>query len=164
MRQNIPDGFVDITQICLDHGKIVNEFRRLPSVKNQIKDLAQRIGVPANALVVTGRGAGQKTFAHPEVACMVKAWCGKTRSKYTHLYVLHCVETRAVKIGITANVEKRVSVIRTACPFDIKLLFSRKVRDAASLESRIHKSLQDYHMRGEWFDEICLQFVDWEAL
>lgn len=53
------------------------------------------------------------------------------------------------KIGVTRNVERRVRIIATFCPFPIQLLHTRPgFRD---VEAAIHRALIGDRIHGEWF-------------
>lgn len=65
-----------------------------------------------------------------------------------------------VKIGRTKDIEKRMSSIRTSCPFPIKLL-AYVVADP-DLEKRIHRDFAEDRVHGEWFnlsEKLC-KFIE----
>ena len=55
------------------------------------------------------------------------------------------------KIGHATNVEVRFKTLQLACPYDLTLLASVRVKDRHVAESFIHGLLATYHVRGEWF-------------
>lgn len=69
-----------------------------------------------------------------------------------HLYLFRS-SSGLYKIGISQNVKRRASNIRTASGFDIEILsvWNTGNRDAKSIESAVHEHLKDFRIIGEWF-------------
>lgn len=67
------------------------------------------------------------------------------------VYVIGCDEFRPVKIGFTRySVTERMMRLQTGCPYEFKLLaFFPCGRE---IEKLLHEVLEDYHVRGEWFE------------
>lgn len=57
---------------------------------------------------------------------------------------------RAVKMGITDNIEKRLSAIQTAHYEELKIIHLFK--GGLATERRLHFVARKYHIRGEWFE------------
>lgn len=55
-----------------------------------------------------------------------------------------------IKIGYALNVQHRLHQVQVHCPFDVKVLATRK--GGADLEAFYHRRFADYRLRGEWFD------------
>jgi hypothetical protein len=57
------------------------------------------------------------------------------------------------KIGKANNVEQRLAQFQTSWPVKLLLIEYRAVprAEVLSIESRIHKTLAEYRMQGEWF-------------
>lgn len=63
--------------------------------------------------------------------------------------------TAPVKVGISKNVEGRLSSISTACPFKVDLFYalSCPTREIAlELERAFHEAQRQWRQNGEWFD------------
>ena len=58
------------------------------------------------------------------------------------------------KIGISKDPEKRLRNIQTGHPYKLKILELRETNAKRTrlLESVIHKHLDNYRMKGEWFN------------
>lgn len=59
-----------------------------------------------------------------------------------------------VKIGVTANIERRLKSLQTGNPYKLecKALIPCKSKDSAyDLELFLHKQLDRHRMQGEWF-------------
>jgi hypothetical protein len=69
------------------------------------------------------------------------------KSKY--IYILEC--TGLYKIGYASKVESRLHSMQSGNPYEIKHIFSRKVWNPKDAESRLHKMLSEYKIKGEWF-------------
>lgn len=68
------------------------------------------------------------------------------------VYFVRAGSDGPVKIGFTANVEKRISELQTGCPHKLVLLRSVERDDAREHESELHEKLA--HLRidnSEWF-------------
>jgi len=63
-----------------------------------------------------------------------------------------------VKIGVTRDIEKRLSQINTGNheQLNVKATIGPLDQKAAyALEDSIHAKLHSYHIRGEWFTSSC---------
>lgn len=84
--------------------------------------------------------------------------------KPDHLYIIQCGENGPLKIGISANVEKRLRGLQSANPYPLRLVHSVRVgvERAALLEQEFHRWFAPYRLTGEWFlpSEPVLRFVD----
>jgi hypothetical protein len=75
------------------------------------------------------------------------------------IYVIACVKdgklSAPVKIGISSNVDKRLSGIQTSCPFELTIvgeLFAPNRAVAQDVEQDFHAKQAKHRTRGEWFD------------
>ena len=57
-----------------------------------------------------------------------------------------------VKIGISTNVQARLTTLQTSSPFPLRLVFSTVCADALMAEQEAHAALAPYRISGEWFD------------
>lgn len=75
------------------------------------------------------------------------------------LYIMQCGEF--VKIGISKMVQDRLRTIRTSNPQEVTLLrvYTSDIQDAESMEFLLHRSLKEFHVRGEWFKSEALEHV-----
>ena len=65
------------------------------------------------------------------------------------VYILKCNEF--YKIGITDNIEKRLSSIRNGNPYKVTVLHSKRKQDAYNVEQSLHRLYRKVRVRGEWF-------------
>ncbi|NYS79489.1 MULTISPECIES: GIY-YIG nuclease family protein [Halomonadaceae] len=56
-----------------------------------------------------------------------------------------------VKIGISANVERRIGQLRTGSPYKLKLMGWIKPDDDRTLEKLLHQKYAPVNAHGEWF-------------
>jgi hypothetical protein len=69
-----------------------------------------------------------------------------------YVYIVKCGEFDYYKIGVSKiNVQARISVIQSGCPFEIKLIGQYHTERYLLIERKIHKSLKTKNIRGEWF-------------
>lgn len=57
-----------------------------------------------------------------------------------------------IKIGVTKDVEKRLSAIRSGCPYDARLIGFYWVHDPYQEEAGLHEKYAEHRLRGEWFE------------
>lgn len=75
-------------------------------------------------------------------------------------------EEGPVKVGISSNPRKRLSQIRTACPFHAELLHVEPMLDrwhARYHEEMFHGVYEEKRLNGEWFDldaELAIEQVE----
>lgn len=63
--------------------------------------------------------------------------------------------TAPIKVGITHNLNNRISSIRTHCPNKVEVAFAFRFasrHDALLVEKMCHRDLRRWHRSGEWFD------------
>lgn len=75
-------------------------------------------------------------------------------SKPAFVYAVGASGTSFVKIGKATDVESRVSSLQTGCPFDLDLWGQAQTWDqrlALQAEATIHRALEPWETRGEWF-------------
>jgi hypothetical protein len=83
----------------------------------------------------------------------------KKKAPTQGVYFIQCTKTKAVKIGISNNPLRRLSALQTGYPFDLILLRVIKTPAPRKLEKLLHKKMEDFHLRGEWFDGLCYQMI-----
>jgi hypothetical protein len=66
------------------------------------------------------------------------------------VYVIHAVGTNRVKVGYSANPEKRLAKLQTASPFFLALIGAYE--GTIELERAIHSHLEEQRQVGEWFE------------
>lgn len=71
-----------------------------------------------------------------------------------YIYFILNYDSEAVKIGIAKNVKRRIASLQTSSPSELKLLGkiqAESVSKARELEQSLHKTFDEYRVRGEWF-------------
>lgn len=56
------------------------------------------------------------------------------------------------KIGISANIPKRLAAVQTGCPITCEYVGYFPSADPEQLERHLHLAFQDFKTKGEWFD------------
>lgn len=67
---------------------------------------------------------------------------------------LYCIKSGPYfKVGITSDLDKRMSTIQAHNPFRLTAVFCKKMlkRHVRFVEMEIHKALAPWHHHGEWF-------------
>jgi hypothetical protein len=77
----------------------------------------------------------------------------------TSIYFIQDVETKEVKIGLSANPKARLRQIQTGHPHQLVLV--RVVQGGMIGDERhLHRMLRHLHIRGEWFrGDMCIDSV-----
>lgn len=79
--------------------------------------------------------------------------------KAEYLYLIHSKDANCVKIGISNNPEKRLKGLQTGFPYSLEIIKTIRSSNVRDLERRVHGSLDDYRLNGEWFDDSFLNYV-----
>ena len=82
-----------------------------------------------------------------------------TKPSWNHIYIIKCHDY--YKIGYTHNVLNRLQGLQVSNPYDLELIFCKKIPEAKYFEKWIHWALAKGKIRGEWFkvDIITLSFL-----
>lgn len=75
-------------------------------------------------------------------------------NKKNFLYILTMENSDLFKVGVTNDIEKRLSNIQTGNPNKIRILFCDEMEDAYKIESRIKIKYKKYIKNGEWYGGI----------
>lgn len=79
------------------------------------------------------------------------------------LYIIQSKNTGAIKIGISKNVEKRLSQMQTGSPYELKVIL--KIEKGGRLEKQLHETLKKHRTTSankEWFSYESLPYLpDW---
>lgn len=75
---------------------------------------------------------------------------GKYRNSPNILYVIKDSHG-SCKIGITGNLQHRLSTFRISNPYDIQVVFELRTDSASDIESQLHDKFESKRISGEWF-------------
>ena len=82
-----------------------------------------------------------------------------------YIYLIKAAsEPPRYKIGRTKNYHKRFRRLKECCPFPLRLIKVRKVKDMVLEEKILHEKMDKYRVWGEWFilpPEQVLSINDW---
>jgi len=73
----------------------------------------------------------------------------KSCATESFLYFIEAVNTGFVKIGRSADPERRLAQLATGSPHDLVIL--GKISGGSSVEAELHRRFKDIHERREWF-------------
>jgi len=75
--QRQADGYIDLTAMAKANKKKINDYIRLKSTKEFLKELEAVTGIPVTELVQVFQGGDgeQGTWGHPQVATHCGQWC-----------------------------------------------------------------------------------------
>jgi hypothetical protein len=71
-------------------------------------------------------------------------------TRASRLYVIGSDDAPWVKIGISVDPQKRLTVLQTGFPFALSVLWH--CEGDFTLEQHLHGVFKDHRMQGEWFD------------
>ncbi len=74
--------------------------------------------------------------------------------KKNFLYILTMNESSLFKVGVTNDIDKRLSNIQTGNPLKINVFFCQQIDEAYKIESRIKIKYSKYIKNGEWYEGI----------
>lgn len=80
-----------------------------------------------------------------------------------YVYLLETEGFDFFKIGITGNLDKRLSTIQTHCPFKVNYKCYTLSEMPQAFETELHLEFSDYRIQGEWFklnEELLEKCVD----
>jgi len=66
------------------------------------------------------------------------------------VYLLKC--NKYYKIGITSNINDRLSTIRMSNPYKVELIYCEYFDDYIKVEKELHTKYLKKRIRGEWFE------------
>ena len=81
-----------------------------------------------------------------------------------YLYVFADELNQICKIGISKDPKKRLQILQTGYPHQLKTLFTVFLKNPDAMESIVHKALNDFRLKGEWFYLDAYYLVDWSSL
>ena len=101
-----------------------------------------------------------KTWASPEAKLITPGkrtltLDGDSTTESAFVYFIFNIDSKAIKIGMAKNVEKRLQSIQTSSPIALELLHTIQldsVEDAQKLEYVLHQRFSHLRMNGEWFE------------
>lgn len=80
--QRHEDGYVNLTQMAKNNGKLIADYLRLDTTKTFVDELSTVTGIPIsgkNGLIQVRKGGNKKnaqgTWGHPKVAINCATWC-----------------------------------------------------------------------------------------
>lgn len=69
-----------------------------------------------------------------------------------------------IKLGMSSDVNKRLKAMQTASPAELVVLWKYYIAntpaDAIKIEKMLHRACKEFHIRGEWFDNRCIDTVN----
>ena len=77
IRQRIEDGYLNATDMCKANGKRYNDWNRLESTKEYLKELSRDIGISVPNLIQIKKGGistQQGSWVHPRAATWLAMW------------------------------------------------------------------------------------------
>lgn len=77
----------------------------------------------------------------------------------TNIYFIQSEIGGPIKIGKAHDVRSRIEEFQKGCPFELKILHILK-NVSSSIEGKLHKKYKNYRIRGEWFAEEILEFLE----
>lgn len=62
----------------------------------------------------------------------------------SYLYIIECVGTEWVKVGISKDPFGRVRSLQTGCPYVLSLLYCQRYPNAEAVEARLHCEMDEH--------------------
>jgi len=67
-------------------------------------------------------------------------------------YIYIASDGNKYKIGVSVNTYSRVSSLNTDNPKEVKIIYSKKFKNASKVEHKIHENFKSNRVKGEWFN------------
>ena len=154
------------------HVKVVNLHREIDGVKGKrLTDWTRGIGnkkflaklsvslevsvtgtYGSGALIEYERGGSEGVWVHPLVAVEYSKYLVSAISRSTKVYVINAIGTTYHKIGVTTDIDSRLSAMQVSSPLELKVLLLKPSNNAVELELYLHTLFSSKRVRGEWFD------------
>lgn len=86
---------------------------------------------------------------------------GASRTTFTeYVYFIQQGDNGPIKIGYSAEPEKRLQTLSTASPYPLRIL--KTTEGGKSLEQTLHQRFAEFQLEGEWFapDDELLDFIN----
>ena len=116
-----------LSQMSMKNLKLLNG-KKLTEIKEEIREIEEVIDI-------------EKIDYNP------KKLTNNIESKI-YMYVIKC-NGECYKIGQSNDPYRRFNALRTANPYELKL--TRVYKNLGFIETKIHKNLKQFNLRGEWF-------------
>lgn len=75
----------------------------------------------------------------------------KINSRATIVYLVQCANYPYYKIGITKELDARMSHFKTSNPFPVHVIDTLEIDIASQVEMLLQQKYEDKNMHGEWF-------------
>ena len=96
---------------------------------------------------------GSKTVVKYEKYSIYKEEYGLNKDRSGYIYLIKAGSTPPrYKIGRTKDIISRYERLKECCPFPLRMLASRKVKDMVKEEKKLHVEFDKYRVWGEWFE------------
>lgn len=69
----------------------------------------------------------------------------------SNLYIIKICESNLYKIGVSQNTKRRFKDLSNSMPFNIDVMLNLSVKNAYTLESKVHDVFKHKHIKNEWF-------------
>lgn len=107
--------------------------------------------------VLSYKGSRHGWYMAPSLLDAGEKWGSKTEGT-AGVYVIQAKPSGFVKVGYSANTQKRLAELQVGCPETLTILFVIPARRAE--EKRIHGEIDVYRIRGEWFTSEALSDLE----
>ena len=70
------------------------------------------------------------------------------------VYMIYTPDFEFIKIGLSKNIKSRMRNIQSGCPFLLTLHTAAtflSYKNAAAYEKKMHRRLEEFRVRGEWY-------------
>lgn len=137
-----------------------HKYRKLVNYLN-----LEELKIVADILAFKGNSTALAMLnLEPHVKQQLEKVKNNKKAASNSVYVIGDIERNVCKIGITNNLQQRLSTIQTAYPYELSVWFTKAIRKPKTLETSLHNSLADYRLKGEWFEGDVYHLVDWSSI
>lgn len=118
-------------------------------VHKAIADVTDALRNTAQEIVDAADGTEEKARLAAKFRELMDMKASLRRKMAQRIYFLHAPSARAIKIGISIDIDKRIQSLRSGSPVSLTLLGT--IAGGADEEKEIHNRWAHIRMHGEWF-------------
>jgi hypothetical protein len=156
---------VNLTSIWKASGMLPKHHPRLWFYTRECRILVEKLehslGVKESQLIVSSPRHGTRVHTQISEAYQLHVRNLSNANTGKEIYFLRCEVTKIVKIGITGNINSRLTNLKVGSSTPLVLIGT--IPGSSSMEHKIHAVFSKYRHHGEWFRlslKTVLKFIE----
>lgn len=143
---------LDMPKLNFEGTYLSEQNKELPCFKLDLERILVLVGqYPASVKAPIMDAVAKNISQHKELISAIRAFDLTEVPASMYLYVAKNTSTGSLKVGISANPEKRVKALQVGCDGILELVATVSAENGFQSESDAHKRLSGHRIHGEWF-------------